>query len=65
MSRHEGDYYPTPPCAADALLEVVRCGFVPELTVLFGRMDLLDPAAGAGTLCSWILRTHGPTGAGS
>lgn len=58
MSRHEGDYYPTTPCAADALLEVVRCGFVPELTVLFGRMDLLDPAAGAGTLLSWLPTTR-------
>lgn len=58
MSRHEGDYYPTPPCAVDALLRAVSDAFVPELTVFFDRMDLLDPAAGAGTLLSWLPTTR-------
>lgn len=55
MSRHEGDYYPTPPCAVEALREVIRSGFVPELTILFDRREaVLDPCAGAGTLLSWL-----------
>lgn len=56
--RHEGDYYPTPPCAVNALLRAVSDAFVPELTVFFDRMDLLDPAAGAGTLLSWLPTTR-------
>jgi len=60
--RHEGDYYPTPPCAVDALLEAVRSGFVPELTVLFDRRaPMLDPAAGSGTLLSWLSMPEQPT----
>ena len=54
MSRHEGDYYPTPPCAVDALLRAVSDAFVPELSLLYERrVPALDPAAGAGTLLSW------------
>jgi len=55
MSRHEGDYYPTPPCAVEGLREVIRAGFVPELSILFDRRaPVLDPCAGAGTLLSWV-----------
>lgn len=54
MTRHEGDYYPTPPCAVDALLRAVSDAFVPELSLLYERrVPALDPAAGAGTLLSW------------
>lgn len=54
MTRHEGDYYPTPPCAVDALLRAVSDAFVPELSMLYERRTpALDPAAGAGTLLSW------------
>lgn len=54
VDRRKGDYYPSPPDAVLGLLDLVRSGFVPELTELYARLaPTLDPAAGAGTLLSW------------
>lgn len=49
MARNPNDLYPTPPCAAFALAYALST----YLGVRLASRDVLDPAAGFGTLLEW------------
>ena len=48
--RREADFYPTPPCAVEAL----RLWFVGKFGTAPLQERWLDPAAGAGSLLHWF-----------